>query len=153
MIILRCLLMGFHSIRTGACFPSYDAIQKATGLCRQSVAAAIARLEAVGILKVTRRLQRYVNEIGVVMCAQASNLYAFAEPQARIDLGPTNLPLMTKRFPARVHVIGSNYIPIIKEKPLWMKKEGFQGVGAAIFGNGDRNWRERARAAISTPNK
>jgi hypothetical protein len=85
MIVLRALLFRFHGA-SGACFPSYDAIQHVTGLCRQSIARAVANLEAAKVLTVTRRLVRFVDELGVRCVRQGSNLYGFTMPPARVDL-------------------------------------------------------------------
>jgi hypothetical protein len=78
LAVLKCLLWGFLGAK-GLCCPSYDAIQHRTGLCRQSIANGIRRLETAGILRVVRRIVR--ERIGhVVVTRQASNLYAFAMP-------------------------------------------------------------------------
>jgi len=84
LMVLRVLLFKFLS-RDGRCFPSYDALCKATGLCRQSVSNALGRLEASGLLRITRRLVRReiwrINpwtEIGewIVTTVQTSNWYS-----------------------------------------------------------------------------
>ncbi len=72
MIVLRCLLLQFHGA-TGLCCPSYTTIQRVTGLCRQSVATALSRLQRVGVLHVRQRLVRIAG-----VCRQASNLYSFS---------------------------------------------------------------------------
>jgi hypothetical protein len=56
--IFAALLMGFHNGKSGRCFPSYDAIAEAAGCCRQTVATALAALEAAGLLGVANRLVR-----------------------------------------------------------------------------------------------
>ena len=61
------------------CCPSYTVLMAATGLCRQSIANALKRLEASGILKIARRLVREVID-GVMVTRQASNLYSVHEP-------------------------------------------------------------------------
>lgn len=76
LAVLRCLLLRFHNGTTGLCCPSYDTLQAATGLCRQSIANALQRLEAVGILSVVRRLARVAID-GVVRCQQGTNIYRF----------------------------------------------------------------------------
>jgi len=53
--VLRCIAFRFLNLVRGAAWPSYDALQEATGLCRQCIADAIKRLEAAGFLIVTRR--------------------------------------------------------------------------------------------------
>lgn len=54
--VLRCLAFGFLNMRTGLLCPGYGAIQHRTGLCRQSVATGLARLERCGVLKIVRRI-------------------------------------------------------------------------------------------------
>ena len=51
------LLYKFLSTR-GQCFPSYSALATVTGLCRESIARAVSRLEQCGILKIIRRIVR-----------------------------------------------------------------------------------------------
>ena len=53
--VLRAIAFHFYSKARAAAWPSYTALQAATGFCRQTVAAAIKRLEAAGLLLVTRR--------------------------------------------------------------------------------------------------
>lgn len=84
--VLRALLLRFANSRTGSCFPSLLKIQAATRLCRQTIVAALARLERCGIIRIVRRLIRTMIErvspitgelqryVGVV---QTSNAYSF----------------------------------------------------------------------------
>jgi Helix-turn-helix domain len=58
LAVLRCLMFGFLSARTGLCCPSYEAIMVKTGLCKSSVATGLARLERTGIVRIVRRLVR-----------------------------------------------------------------------------------------------
>jgi hypothetical protein len=81
LIVLRTLLLRYHG-PSGLCCPSYSALQRSTGLCRQSIAQALRRLRAVGVLRVTARLVRMQG-----MCRQASNLYEFSS-------GPRFVPLV-----------------------------------------------------------
>jgi hypothetical protein len=60
----------------GLCCPSYLTLQRATGLCRQSITNGLKRLEAAGILKITRRLVREVVG-GIAHTRQGSNFYGF----------------------------------------------------------------------------
>lgn len=82
LAVLRCLLLRFHNSRTGLCCPSYDTMQRATGLCRQSITNGLQRLVAVGILGVVRRLARVAID-GIVRCQQGTNLYRFTMPAGR----------------------------------------------------------------------
>lgn len=72
LTVLRSLLLRFHG-PSGVCCPSYTTLQRTTGLCRQSIATALLRLESVGVLRVTRRLQRVAG-----ICRQTSNAYSFS---------------------------------------------------------------------------
>ncbi len=56
--VFAALLMGFHNSKSGRCFPSYNRICEAVGCCRQTVATALAALEAAGLLSVCNRLLR-----------------------------------------------------------------------------------------------
>ena len=86
--VLRSLLLRFHRGRDGLCCPSYTVLQAATGLCRQSIARALQRLEAAGILRITRRLVRETIDGGgfmVTVARQGSNLYAVFAPSEHAD--------------------------------------------------------------------
>jgi len=61
-------------------------------LCRNSIALALAALERAGVLKITRRLVRVVDELGIVGVRQGSNLYALNPPPERLHLGSTQKP-------------------------------------------------------------
>jgi len=81
LAILRTLLLQFHG-PSGLCCPSYTTLMRTTGLCRQSIATGLRRLQVSRVLLITRRLVR----VGGV-CRQASNLYAFSS-------GPRFVPLV-----------------------------------------------------------
>ena len=53
--MLRALLRGFYSYRTGECFPSHRAIAKAAGCCVETVRQKLRALEAAGIVQTIRR--------------------------------------------------------------------------------------------------
>jgi len=53
--VLRALLRGFYSYRTGECFPSWDAIAEAAGCCRETVRKKLRVLEQLGIIETVRR--------------------------------------------------------------------------------------------------
>jgi hypothetical protein len=91
IIILRALLYRFHNSGSGLCCPSYRTLQEVTGLCRQSIGIAIARLERAGVLVIVRRLCRQqVRRLSpitgepedVVTTTQATNLYRIEAPGA-----------------------------------------------------------------------
>jgi hypothetical protein len=78
LAVLRQLLR-FANAKDGLCFPSYDALEAATGLCRRTIASCLKRLEAAGIIRVARRLVRQVVD-GIICVRQGSNAYAFSLP-------------------------------------------------------------------------
>ena len=53
--MLRALLRGFYSYRTGECFPSHEAIAEAAGCCVETVRQKLRVLEAAGIIETIRR--------------------------------------------------------------------------------------------------
>jgi hypothetical protein len=53
--VLRALLIVFYNRRNGECFPSYEAIAKAAGCARSTVALALKRLVSVGLVEIVRR--------------------------------------------------------------------------------------------------
>ncbi len=81
LTVLNALLFGFLNANSGRCDPSYEALMKKTGLCRQSITNALDRLEASGLLTVTRRMMRFL-ENGIVVVRQISNAYLLADPSA-----------------------------------------------------------------------
>jgi len=97
LAVLKALLFQFMG-RGGLTCPSYTALQRATGLCRQTIARALDRLERAGIIK---RIQRIVRERTVdqgrelVVARQGSNLYSFMPPEM-----PTKWPsLLSSDYP------------------------------------------------------
>jgi hypothetical protein len=74
LTVLRCLLFTFCAVPTGHCCPSYQAIREATGYCTSTIAGALHRLEAAGLLRISRRLIRTPQG-----ARQTSNAYAFSE--------------------------------------------------------------------------
>src|SRR5208337_5352907 len=101
ILVLEALAFRFHRSLDGLCCPSYDTLIAATGLCRQSIATALKRLEAAGILKITRRLIREVVGGGgfeMTVCRQGSNLYALFAPSEATDKLPCCAP-MVRPFP------------------------------------------------------
>lgn len=141
LTILRTLLLRFHNASTGLCCPSLDTLQAATGLCRQTIITALRRLEAVGVLVITRRIVRLWQGCGRAVVRQGSNLYAFRDLPAQVAIrsAPSR-----GRFP-RVHGVGANQNRALKPKPVWMQEGVFEGSGTPV----DQDWRHRARALIT----
>jgi predicted transcriptional regulator len=55
LAVLRALLCQFANVVTGRCDPSFDALARVAGVARSTVAVALRRLEAAGILGRIRR--------------------------------------------------------------------------------------------------
>lgn len=58
MTVIKSLMLNFANGKTGACYPSYEAIAERTGLGRSTVADAVALLADLGFLAVTNRTKR-----------------------------------------------------------------------------------------------
>ena len=91
LTVLRCLAFGFLNPATGLCCPGYAAMVAKTGLCRQSIATGLARLERAGIVRIVRRLVRQsVRRVSPLTgepetytgTTQATSLYALHRPAA-----------------------------------------------------------------------
>ena len=105
--VLNCLLYRFQNSNSGRCDPSYDALQKMTGLCRGAITKAIDRLEASGLLTVTRRMirasQAVVSPItgrthDCIVVRQISNAYVITEPN-RVSIPDQCVSATAKPFP------------------------------------------------------
>ena len=62
--VLRTLLFSFANVITGRCDPSYNTLARVAGVARSTVALALKRLEAAGLLERVRRqigLRRFTN--------------------------------------------------------------------------------------------
>lgn len=80
MTVVKSLMLNFANGKTGACYPSYEAIAARTGLGRSTVADAVALLADLGFLDVTNRVKRVpiTGRGGVVIGSrpvQTSNSY------------------------------------------------------------------------------
>ena len=98
--VLRALLRGFYSYRTGECFPSWDAIAEVAGCCRETVRKKLRVLEQLGIIETVRRkvvasFTSRVQRVRFDFAVQTSNSYVFnfalADRPAHGDLA---LPLL-----------------------------------------------------------
>lgn len=149
LAVLRCLLLRFHNAGNGRCCPSYDAIQKETGFCRQTVATALERLESVGVLVVTRRLVRQLCQFsGRLVVRQGCNLYAFKDLPRLVPLDVR--PKSARSFPPkpRVCLIGRNHNPVVQMIPTIDEVAELKAVfnESVIFGG---DWRSKARAMFT----
>jgi hypothetical protein len=77
--VFASLLWDFHSGKRGECYPSIRAIMRKTGLCRQSVAAALKRLARHGYITRFRRMVWRIID-GIRRAVQASNCYLLHAP-------------------------------------------------------------------------
>ena len=68
LAVLKTLLFGFANVATARCDPGYDALARAAGVARSTVAVALRRLEAAGLLERVRR------QVGMT---RFSNAYRF----------------------------------------------------------------------------
>ena len=68
LAVLKALLFHFANVVTARCDPGYDALARAAGVARSTVAVALRRLEAAGLLERVRR------QVGMV---RYSNAYRF----------------------------------------------------------------------------
>jgi DNA-binding MarR family transcriptional regulator len=110
LAVLRALVFGFANRATGLCCPSLQSIRERTGFCKQTVVKAIRALEAVGLLRVVRRLVRRPvvrNGVAMVTAVQATNVYGF-----RLDAKVVIRPLLAgkaKSFPSPMALLGLLY--------------------------------------------
>jgi len=139
ILVLEALAFRFHRSLDGLCCPSYDTLIAATGLCRQSIATALKRLEAAGILKITRRLIREVVGGGgfeMTVCRQGSNLYALFAPSEATDKLPCCAPMVrpfpAARFAGLAKLLGwrGPSLPSRDNPPRKVLERGFQGRSA-----------------------
>ena len=80
--MLRALLRGFYSYRTGECFPSHEAIAQAAGCCVETVRRKLRALEAAGIIQTIRRkvvasFTSRAQRVRFDVAVQTSNSYVF----------------------------------------------------------------------------
>jgi hypothetical protein len=98
--VLRCLLFDFCNVPSGRCCPSYKAIQRLTGFAIDTIAGALRRLEASGLLRITRRLTR--TPAGA---RQMTNAYAFPDTAPPLPMPDSGVPRGTD-FQAFVPLTG-----------------------------------------------
>ena len=117
--VLRVLLFRFHRATDGMCCPSYENIEATTGLCHKSLANALNRLEACGLIKRFRRLIRDIIA-GIHVCRQGSNLYSLFQPisdaqKLSVDV-PVSRVFRKPVFKALADLLGWNLRPNEAEK-------------------------------------
>lgn len=107
--LLRFLVLRYSHGKSGLCCPSIATLQKTSGRCRGAIVAALARLEASGILRIVRRIERrrivrlspITGELeSFVGTVQTSNLYSFPSIQTHVRF-LTLPPAIDRAFPLR----------------------------------------------------
>lgn len=78
--VLKVLLFHFLSVANGRCDPSYEAIERESGVRHSTIAKALDRLEEAGIVTRVRRA-REIRVDGRRRIVQWSNAYAFDLPK------------------------------------------------------------------------
>lgn len=119
LAVLRCIAFRFLNVAKGCAWPSYDALQKATGFARQTIADAIRRIEAAGFMRVQRRARFIKGQL-----VKLTNLYT-------LMIDPPPLPLW-ESLAARRQPEDSRFIPyseLSDDSPL---KKALAKLGAAI---------------------
>ncbi len=76
LAVLKALLYGFHNAATGRCDPSLDTLARMAGVARSTVAEALNRLEAAGLVRRVARWRAVAANGGLVVL-QLSNAYLF----------------------------------------------------------------------------
>jgi helix-turn-helix protein len=80
--IMEALLWRFHNAKSGLCFPSYDALAKAAGCARSTVAEALKALEGAGLISwVNRLVRRRDPPDGRLRAMRTSNGYQLRDPK------------------------------------------------------------------------
>ena len=74
LAVLKALLLQFANVVTGRCDPGYATLARVAGVARSTVAVALARLEAAGLLERVRR------QVGTV---RHTNAYVFPKSEFR----------------------------------------------------------------------
>lgn len=134
LAVLRTLLLRFLG-PSGVCVPSYDRLQRETGFCRQTIARALAALEAAGIVIRIRRLIRERVD-GVLVTRQTSNAYLFhVSPVPR----PAAVRTTSRRFAWARHGAESTASTETTKKLETEPLPSWRSAG---------DWRERARKAL-----
>jgi len=92
LLVLHTLIFEFLNQKTGRLDPSYSSLQKATRLCRQTVAVALARLKELGIINWIRRCIEDRDADGRFVLRQQTNAYAILPPSQWRDYMDVEIP-------------------------------------------------------------
>jgi DNA-binding transcriptional ArsR family regulator len=109
LAVLRALLFHFANVITGRCDPCYDTLARAAGVARSTVAVALRRLEAAGLLTRIRR------QVGLI---RHSNAYVFPRISPKSEFRPQTHhqkktePLSARAVPATAAAAGPEPLPM-----------------------------------------
>jgi hypothetical protein len=151
VMVLRVLVLRCLNRKSGLCCPSYAALQSMTGLCRGSIATALSRLEASGLVKIVRRLVRKAitrvspitgHQQLVVTTLQDTNAYSFSNE-------PNPIPVPTIAAPARPFPARRVAPPQQAVLPLELSLENRESPVQGIKTERPLSWREAARKMLS----
>jgi len=92
LLVLHTLIFDFLNHASGRLDPSYNAIQRKTRLCRQTVARALARLKELGIINWIRRCREDHDAEGRFVLRQETNAYAIIPPTQWKDYMDIDMP-------------------------------------------------------------
>ena len=140
--VLRILLFHFHNVASGRCDPSLDTIAKAAGMARSTVAAALNRLEAAGIIERIRRA-RWIRVNGRKRCVQWSNAYLLNVPSCyRKDEGDYSKSSKSERQPPTTAADIKNQPPIPADLAASLARLGNAIAARAEMENEQRRCRQ-----------
>ena len=80
LAVLYALLFDCLDFASGCLEPSYDEIAAKAGVCRRTVATALQKLRALGLLHWQRRSREATDELGRFRLVQEKNAYAVLPP-------------------------------------------------------------------------
>ena len=95
LAVLKALLFGFASVASGRCDPSFETLARASGCARSTVAVALGRLEAAGLLERVRRqvgMTRFSNAYRFPAAEAASNRNKTSKSEFRAQTTTTQKP-------------------------------------------------------------
>jgi hypothetical protein len=144
LLVLHSLIFDFLNHTTGRLDPSYDAIQKATRLCRQTVATALARLKQLGIINWIRRCCEGRDAEGRFVLRQETNAYAILPTSQWCDYVDTDRP-----EPPHPTTWGAcPPLPSLIDQAVGARQEG--GSIAAVLAQLDDDPRDTVASALAS---
>ena len=95
LAVLRALLFSFANVVTARCDPSFDTLARAAAVARSTVAVALGRLEAAGLLERVRRqvgMRRFSNAYRFPAAEIALNSNKSGKSEFRLETTTTKKP-------------------------------------------------------------